>query len=130
MLSIPIFIFLFLVKKSIDIVLSSSKWMLSLLSTNQFVCFFFISMHTFLLTLQLYSNNKIIPEKQQKCEAKYFVSSTKVSSCNNNIQARYSSKAFNFLTRSHPATTLPSKLFCSIPGIIYVFLSLFCLTVK
>ena len=34
-----------------------------------------------------------ILEKQQKCEAKYFFSCTKISSCNNNIQvqARYSS---------------------------------------
>ena len=28
----------------------------------------------------------IIPEKQQKCKAKYFVCCTKVSSCNNNKQ--------------------------------------------
>ena len=62
----------------------------------------------------------IILEKQQKCEAKYFVFCTKVSSRNNNIQARCSSKAFNFLTRSHSATTSPSQLPCSIPDIIYV----------
>ena len=44
----------------------------------------------------------IIPKKQQKYEAQYFV-----SSFNNNIQARWrSSKAFNFLTSSHPATIL------------------------
>ena len=44
----------------------------------------------------------IMPKKQQKCEAQYFVSSG-----NNNIQARqHSSKALNFLTRSHPATIL------------------------
>ena len=30
----------------------------------------------------------ITPGKQQKCEAKYFVPFTKVSSRNNNIQAR------------------------------------------
>ena len=29
----------------------------------------------------------IIPEKQQKCEAKYFINCAKVSSHNNNIQA-------------------------------------------
>ena len=30
----------------------------------------------------------IIPEKQQKREAKYFVPCTKIPYCNNNIQAR------------------------------------------
>ena len=55
----------------------------------------------------------IIPEKQQKC--------TKASSCYHNIQERkYSLKSVNFLTQSHPATTLPSQLSCSIPDIIYV----------
>ena len=63
----------------------------------------------------------IIPEKQQKCEARYCVSCIKVSSCENNTQARQrSSKAFNFVTRSSPATTSPSQLLCSIPDIIYV----------
>ena len=72
--------------------------------------------------MQRYSKflQSTIPEKQQKCEAKYFVSCTKVSSCNNNIQARCSSKALNFLTRFHSATTSPSQLPCSIPDIIYV----------
>ena len=54
--------------------------------------------------MQRYSKflRSIIRKKQQKCEDQYFV-----SSCSNNIQARQrSSKAFNFLTRSHTATTL------------------------
>ena len=30
----------------------------------------------------------IIPKKQERCKAKYLISCTKISSCNNNIQAR------------------------------------------
>ena len=43
-----------------------------------------------LCKIQSYSKflQSIIPGKQQKCEAKYFVPFNKVSSRNNNIQAR------------------------------------------
>ena len=43
-----------------------------------------------LCKMQSYSKflQSITPGKQQKCEAKYFVPFTKVSSRNNNIQAR------------------------------------------